>query len=304
MSLTDVISAAGGVVWRRGPDPEPLVALVHRSRHDDWSLPKGKLRRGEHPLAAAVREVAEETAVRAIPRQVLPAIRYRVDGVPKVVEYWSMAAAEVAAFTPNSEVDGIAWLPAGQAVRQVSYGHDADLLRGWASLPPVSAVVLVVRHADAGDRYGSPAADQERPLSRQGIADAEAMCRLLGLFAPDRLVSASPRRCRQSLEPLAAASDLRVQVDPVFDEAADDPDLAARRLGNLAETGATTVVCSQGAVIPAMLARIAGGGERIAAGAHVDESDLATPKGDGWLLPFSGPRPLVPTPLDTRRVRQ
>ncbi|HEY0402833.1 MAG TPA: NUDIX domain-containing protein, partial [Blastococcus sp.] len=46
--------AAGGLVWRPGADGGAReVAVVHRSKYDDWSLPKGKLEPGEHPLTAA-----------------------------------------------------------------------------------------------------------------------------------------------------------------------------------------------------------------------------------------------------------
>ena len=44
--------AAGAVVWREGGE----IALVHRPRYDDWSLPKGKLNPGETMPFAAVRE--------------------------------------------------------------------------------------------------------------------------------------------------------------------------------------------------------------------------------------------------------
>jgi 8-oxo-dGTP pyrophosphatase MutT (NUDIX family) len=54
-----VVRAAGGVVWRRGPDGRLETALVHRPKYDDWSLPKGKPEPGEHPLQTAVREVVE-----------------------------------------------------------------------------------------------------------------------------------------------------------------------------------------------------------------------------------------------------
>src|SRR5439155_13259 len=54
------IEAAGGVLWRDG-GAGPEVALVHRQRHDDWSIPKGKAKPGEHPIVTAVREVDEET---------------------------------------------------------------------------------------------------------------------------------------------------------------------------------------------------------------------------------------------------
>ena len=51
----DHVRAAGAVLIRDGS-----VALVHRPRYDDWSLPKGKLEAGEDDLAAAHREVLEE----------------------------------------------------------------------------------------------------------------------------------------------------------------------------------------------------------------------------------------------------
>jgi 8-oxo-dGTP pyrophosphatase MutT (NUDIX family) len=43
------------------------TVVVHRPRYDDWSLPKGKLDAGENALAAAVREVCEETGCRWSP---------------------------------------------------------------------------------------------------------------------------------------------------------------------------------------------------------------------------------------------
>jgi 8-oxo-(d)GTP phosphatase len=289
----DAIRAAGGVVWR--PDGgAPVVALVHRPRYDDWSLPKGKIKRGEHTLAAAVREVVEETGVRATPEFPLPPVRYWLGERPKVVDYWAMMAvpAGIGEFRPNSEVDGLAWLPVTEAVDRLSYGHDAELLNDWASLPPVTGIVLLVRHAEAGDRW--PTGDAERPLSSAGVADAQALCALMALFAPARLVSASPVRCRQSLEPLAGALGLPIEVDRVFDEETDDPAAASARLRRLASDGRTTVICSQRTLIPPMLARITGG------------AGPRTAKGDGWVLPFAGAGLLPPTlvPLHAKRVRQ
>jgi 8-oxo-dGTP diphosphatase len=212
------------------------------------------------------------------------------------------------AFRPNSEVDRVGWLPAAAAAERVSYSHDAQLVSGWATEPPVTAVVLLVRHADAGDRLDRPAADHSRPLSSRGKADAEALGELLALFAPDRLVSASPLRCRQTMAPLAAAGRLAIEVDTAFDETAGDPAAATAAVQALAASGATTVVCSQRAVVPSVLGRLVG-----------QAQDWRTAKGDGWLLPFASERsseasdavdgmagavPLPPGSLDMQRVRQ
>ncbi|MFJ4709789.1 NUDIX hydrolase [Streptomyces anulatus] len=107
---TDTVLAAGCVLWRRAPDGNDVeVCLVHRPRYDDWSFPKGKLKRGEEPLAAAVREVLEETGHHCAPGDRLPTSRYAVDGRPKEVAYWA-AEATGGSFTANDEVDRILWL--------------------------------------------------------------------------------------------------------------------------------------------------------------------------------------------------
>lgn len=279
------IRAAGGLAWRPGPGNGPELCVVYRRRHDDWSLPKGKLRPGEHPLLAAVREVAEETGVRARPQMPLAPARYRVNGVPKVVDYWAMGAIGTAPFQAGSEVDEVAWLPVTEAARRLAYPHDRTLVHQWASSPLVSAVVLLVRHGYAGERGSWPGPDQERPLTGDGKTDASTLCRVLAAFAPEALVSASPLRCVQTLSPLAEATGLPVEVDAVFDENADAPAGAAARLSGYATTRACTVVCTQGGVIPAVLANLTG---------HTRTAGWQTAKGDGWLLPFAGPVPLAP----------
>ena len=52
---TPLIRAAGGVLWRpttSATEPSVEVAVVHRPRYDDWSLPKGKLAPGEPEVEA------------------------------------------------------------------------------------------------------------------------------------------------------------------------------------------------------------------------------------------------------------
>ncbi|MDG4829449.1 NUDIX hydrolase [Solwaraspora sp. WMMD1047] len=285
--MTAPVRAAGGVVWRPAADGDVLVCLVHRPRYDDWSLPKGKLEPGEHPLLAAVREVAEEAGVYGVPQVRLPGTSYRTrDGQPKVVDYWSMRVAGNGGFQPGTEVDGVRWLTVHDAVELVNYPHDARVLRDFAALPPVTAVLGLVRHAHAGKRATWSGPDTARPLDAVGWAQARSLAPVLAVLRPGRLLSASARRCVQTLDPVAELLDLPIEVDSRLDEPepGQHPDenalVAAARLVELAAEQATAVLCSQGKVIPDALARLVGDGRR----------DHATDKGTGWLLAFAGDR--------------
>ncbi len=122
------VRAAGGLVVRdRGEGPE--LAVVHRPRYDDWSLPKGKLERGEGWEEAALREVEEETGLRcALGRELEPA-RYRDrKGRTKLVRWWLMSPLG-GSFEAGDEVDELRWMTPEAAGELLDYEHDRDLVR-------------------------------------------------------------------------------------------------------------------------------------------------------------------------------
>jgi 8-oxo-dGTP diphosphatase len=126
------VEAAGGVVWRRRKGTVE-VALIHRPRYGDWSLPKGKLEHGEDHLSAAVREVAEETGFSVEVGDELASCRY-VDnrGRDKRVRYWSMAYVD-GEFERNSEVDKVSWLSVADATKRLTYRHDRTVLDSFTT---------------------------------------------------------------------------------------------------------------------------------------------------------------------------
>lgn len=125
--MTEQVRAAGGVVARDG-----LIALVHRPRYDDWTLPKGKLDAGESFEEAALREIEEETGMRARLVRELPETHYEVRGRPKVVRYWLMEVESDPGFVPNDEVDELRWLEPAQASALLTYERDRDVLAATA----------------------------------------------------------------------------------------------------------------------------------------------------------------------------
>src|SRR5450759_2035218 len=145
------IQAAGAVVWRPAGGGE--VALIHRRRYDDWSFPKGKCEPGEHVLAAAVREVAEETGVRVVLGRPLSTSRYESNGQHKRVHYWAGRCQEPpAAFVPNAEVDNLEWLAVPAALGRLSYQRDVQVLDEFAGGPAQTVPYILLRHATAGSK--------------------------------------------------------------------------------------------------------------------------------------------------------
>jgi 8-oxo-dGTP diphosphatase len=127
------VRAAGGVVWRRRRGTLEVL-LVHRPRYDDWSFPKGKNDPGEGDVECALREVEEESGVRAVLGAELPSVAYRDHrDRPNVVRYWAMAVAADGGFAPGDEVDEIAWLDVDAALGALTYAHDVGVLEAFVA---------------------------------------------------------------------------------------------------------------------------------------------------------------------------
>ena len=124
-----LVEAAGGVVTRSNANGELEFLVVHRPRYGDWSLPKGKLERGESFEDAAVREVEEETGVRCTLGHEIGSQRY-VDrhGRNKLVRYWHMTPVASRPRPADAEVDGVRWVSTGDAAALLSYDADRQLI--------------------------------------------------------------------------------------------------------------------------------------------------------------------------------
>jgi 8-oxo-(d)GTP phosphatase len=110
----EVILAAGGLLWRDSPRGKQL-AIVHRHRYGDWTLPKGKLEHDESRTSAAQRGVCEETGCTVRLEGFAGSISYSVDERPKVVLFWHMSVLEECARDVSREVADVGWLSAVDA---------------------------------------------------------------------------------------------------------------------------------------------------------------------------------------------
>lgn len=256
---TPVVRAAGAVVVRR-VDTGPEVLTVHRPRYDDWSLPKGKLHRGETDAVCAVREVAEETGVRVRLTAPLSAHRYRVAAGLKQVDWWVAQAVDgdAGGLGDTDEVDEVAWRPAAEASSWLSYADERERVAEALALPPVTPL-LIVRHAKALARKRWQAVDSERPITDWGRRQARALVPFLTVFGVRRVVSSSSVRCLETVNPFARAMELPLEgwLELTEETAEREPE-AARRVtaalaADVARTCVPTVVCGHRPVLPSML---------------------------------------------------
>lgn len=124
---TSVVEAAGGLLWRDSQGVRE-IAVIHRARYDDWTLPKGKLKPGESWQECALREVREETQCDAELGHFVGCSCYNYRSTAKVVLFWDMELVLQHPFEPNREVDQLIWLSAERALEQLSYANDKALV--------------------------------------------------------------------------------------------------------------------------------------------------------------------------------
>jgi 8-oxo-(d)GTP phosphatase len=255
-SASKVVHAAGGVLWRHGyRESAAEVAVIHRPRYDDWSLPKGKVDPGETEPVTAVREVLEETGHHVHLGRRIATINYPIEQRTKKVQYWS-ARSLGGSFAPNNEVDDLVWLPVAAAIKKVSYAYDRKVLRRWANQPADTQSVLIVRHCVAGSKSRFSGDDKIRPLDKTGRAQAEALVGQLSSFGATDVYAADRVRCHQTVEPLAAELGVTVSNEPTLTEEAyaENPKRGRRRVLQIAGSHHTPVICTQGKVIPDLIA--------------------------------------------------
>jgi 8-oxo-dGTP diphosphatase len=129
-------------------------------------------------------------------------------------------------------------------------------------------VLLLVRHAWAGDRADWDGDDGARPLDGAGRRQADALVEALARFPLRRLVSSPTVRCVQSFEPLARARGLEIETRPEL--AVDADGEAALRL--IREAGDDAAHCTHGEVLEQLLGEPTEKGEVTVA--ELDGDDL------------------------------
>jgi 8-oxo-dGTP diphosphatase len=249
-------SSAGSPKGSAAPGADRDVLLVHRPKYDDWSFPKGKLDRGEHVTAAAVREVAEETGLRIRLGRPLASQGYPTSKGDKTVHYWIgrvVGSEDVSGYAANGEIDEVAWVPADKAAQILTYSHDRDTLAEALGSRKRTETVLVLRHAEARARRAWHGDDRLRPLLVGGHRQAARLVPVLAAYGVRRVMTSSSARCVDTVAPFCLAAHAEPELLDLLSEEDARP-RKVRRLVRaaveaLGESG-PTLVCSHRPVLP------------------------------------------------------
>lgn len=266
--MTDrAVYAAGGVVWRM-VEGKIRVLLIHRTRYRDITLPKGKVDPGEMLAETAVREIAEETGIRVSLGVPIGVSRYRLPNArEKIVHYWETEATDAAVrastFVPNKEIAALEWTSIKKARARLSYPVDVEILDGFAALVEQGVThtfpLVVLRHGKAKPREEWDGPDATRPLTARGRRQADAIVGPLRAFGVRKVVSSPAERCLQTVAPLAAALDRRIEQSPLLSQDAWEEGTADVRtiVGERVRARRPAVLCSHRPVLPDILHELA-----------------------------------------------
>ena len=248
-SPRDVI-AAGAVVLRRGQQ----VLLVHRPRYNDWSFPKGKCDPGEHPTAAAVREVAEETGVHVRLCAPLTQQRYPVaGGRHKVVHYWigrSVSGEDVSGYRRNAEIDDVRWVPVADAPALLTHDHDRRTLREAVKRGKKTKALVVLRHGNARARASWKKDDRLRPLVGAGLRQADRLVAVLAAYDVTTIASSSSTRCVQTVGAYADVTGYPIERYDGLSEEDATKQSVDDVVEDLLDADAGAVLCTHRPVLP------------------------------------------------------
>lgn len=255
-----MIKAAGAVLWREETPFELEILLVHRPQYDDWSFPKGKVEDGESAIAAAYREVMEETGHAAIFGQYLGSSSYKVGEGKKKVKYWmAQALPSSISFSPNNEVDKIEWVSIKEARHFLTYDEDRDILDEFINRERYTSTLILLRHAKAIKRSDWADYDLDRPLSQEGVEQSKRLVSQLVPFGIEGIFSSDASRCYATVEPLSEFLNLKVTATAELNEESYDKDSkqALNYVRHLMRYPGNQLIAGHNPIIPEILTKLA-----------------------------------------------
>jgi 8-oxo-dGTP diphosphatase len=277
--MSELILAAGAVVWRKSNDKFTEILIIHRPKYDDWSFPKGKCEIGEQLIACAHREVLEETNFATEFGPFLGEVNYQTELGPKRVSFWSAKVIDDHRFTPTSEVDEIKWVALTQVRDLLSLESDKEILDKFIKLKLGSTPLVLLRHAKAITRDEWQGDDDDRPLDDLGENQAKRLLAIYQVFNLSQIHSSDAVRCYSTVEPMAKGLGIKLEVTGKLSESSyrKDKEKAIDYVKDVFKDEINALICSHNPILPKILNKLSKKSE-----VEADEDKLSP--ADGWVL--------------------
>ena len=281
--MNPTVIAAGSVIWRKR-DNQIQIALVHRPRYDDWSLPKGKQDPGEPLIACAYRETLEETNLKVSFGPYIGDIEYFVAEGLKKVYYWSARLADDSPeFHPNEEVDLLEWHSLQDAIEKSTRDSDREIIEKFVNIPFDSYPLIMLRHAKALEREEWQGEDEDRPLEQLGQQQARRMLSLYQVYGLTQIHTSDAVRCHDTVEQMAKALGIALTITNKVSEYTwkKNKEKAIDYAKDLIKINEPIILCSHNPVLPRMM-------EKLTKKIDFDYPSNKLQPGESWILHHNG----------------
>jgi phosphohistidine phosphatase SixA/8-oxo-dGTP pyrophosphatase MutT (NUDIX family) len=277
---TQVIRAAGAVLWRRLSEELVQVALIHRPKYQDWSFPKGKVEIGESDISCAYREVMEETGFDSHFGPELCKVEYLIGDQLKVVRYWSaQAIGEPKNVLDVKEVDQIIWVTISDAYEKLSREGDKEILKNFEIYGVDTTPLILLRHGKAIAREEWEGDDGDRPLAQLGQIQSKRMLSKYLPYGISEIHTSDAVRCYETVAPMARAMSLEMFYWSELSEYAfaKDKKAAINVVNDIIESDTRAIVCGHNPVLPGIVAKFIGK-------KNFKQLDHGLLPGEAWIL--------------------
>jgi len=212
-------------------------------------------------IGCAYREVMEETGYAPVFGPEIGDVTYEVDGVKKIVKYWSaQTIGEPTGTTDLQEVDQLLWLSPADAKKKLTLEDDKSLVDFFLEFNSGTTPLVLLRHAKAVKREDWDGDDGDRPLAQLGQLQAKRMPSLYLPYNISEIHSSDAQRCIETIDLMARL----IEKTPIFSADLSEYGYAKDRkapldyVQDLMDRGASAIVCSHNPIIPKVVQKLVG----------------------------------------------
>jgi 8-oxo-dGTP diphosphatase len=203
-----------------------------------------------------------------------------VNGVPKVVRYWSaqVIAGDDQSFD-RSEVDELLWLSPKKTLEKLTIKDDRQIVKSFLKMKRDTTPLILLRHARALDRKEWSGDDGDRPLTEDGRRQVRKLMETLHPFGLTIIHTSDAIRCLDTARPIAQTLGVELVVSAKLSEYEyhRDKTSAEKYIKQLFQLDQAVLICGHNPMLTKIIKKMA---RRL----DMYKGDFSLGKGDAFIL--------------------